>query len=526
VVHTKPALPAGHGEVLSRPEFSEWAGLAAANHAAAAAWGFDVAGLRASDARSLARREALAAAAVFSARMGVDVKAPGDPEGLIVATGHQPELYHPGVWIKDFLLQRLADETGATGLDFVVDTDGFDSMAVSAPCMTPGVNRCHQYLAIASEDVCYAGSPVPSASDVADFCAAADSMLSTLPAPAVRRHFASFCEKLTAAADDAENLAELVTFARRRYEASAGTDYLELPLTAIGGTRAWAAFIADIALSANRFADAYNAALAEYRLATKTRSAAQPFPDLSRDGGTIELPLWRIVGGRRSTLRVCPLADGGVALVTAAGEAFVELPADPARAVDTLHASGELLAPKALALTLFARVFVTDLMIHGVGGGRYDRVTDDVCRRYYGIEPPAYVVASMTMYLPLGAHIVSEDEVSSARERLNRLEHNPDALLGEVEFDSPDEQTRAAALAAEKAALVAAIAGPDADKKTIGRRIREVNAELSQLLAPLREGLTAELDSLEGQFAASEILTDRTYPFCFWSPNEVADKVR
>ena len=51
-----------------------------------------------------------------------------------MATGHQPELYHPGVWIKDFLLQRLAEETGATALDVVVDSDGFETVAVTSPC--------------------------------------------------------------------------------------------------------------------------------------------------------------------------------------------------------------------------------------------------------------------------------------------------------------------------------------------------------------------------------------------------------
>ena len=126
----------------------------------------------------------------------------------------------------------------------------------------------------------------------------------------------------------------------------------------------------------------------------------------------------------------------------------------------------------------------------------------------------------------MGLIVVTEEEVAAAKERLNRLDHNPDALLGEVEFDSPAEQSRAAALAAEKTALVAAIAAPDADKKSLGLRIREVNAELSALLAPLKQELAAELASLEGQFAASEILTDRTYPFCFWSPEEVADKAR
>jgi hypothetical protein len=89
-----------------------------------------------------------------------------------------------------------------------------------------------------------------------------------------------------------------------------------------------------------------------------------------------------------------------------------------------------------------------------------------------------------------------------------------------------EEERRASALASEKASLVTAIAAPDADKKTLGLRIRAVNSELSELLAPLKTELAAELASLESQFAASEILTDRTYPFCFWSPEEVADKAR
>ena len=148
--------------------------------------------------------------------------------------------------------------------------------------------------------------------------------------------------------------------------------------------------------------------------------------------------------------------------------------------MDALEASGALIAPKALALTLFVRLFCCDLFIHGVGGGRYDQVTDGVIRHYFGVEPPAFVVASMTMYLPLGAHVVSDEEVGAARERLNRLEHNPDALLGEVEFDSDAERDRATDLAAEKTRLVEQIAKPDADKKALGIRIREVNAEFGR----------------------------------------------
>src|SRR5690606_12266035 len=121
-------------------------------------------------------------------------------------------------------------------------------------------------------------------------------------------------------------------------------------------------------------------------------------------------------------------------------ETLCALPAGPQEAADSVVRSGALMAPKALALTLFLRMFASDLFIHGIGGGRYDQVTDAVIRRYYGVEPPAFVVASMTMYLPLGAHVVTAEEVAAAKERLNRIEHNPDALMGEVEFEAPAER--------------------------------------------------------------------------------------
>jgi len=208
-------------------------------------------------------------------------------------------------------------------------------------------------------------------------------------------------------------------------------------------------------------------------------------------------------------------SEDGALLVPAPGtEAFEGLP------------EGAQLAPKALALTMYARLFLADLFVHGVGGGRYDRVTDGVISRFFGIEAPPFAVASMTVYLPLGGHAVGDEEIAEVRRRINRLEHNPDAMLPEVEFDSPAERDRAVAFAAEKAALVAAIKSPDADKKAVGARIRQVNAELAALLEPLARQLQAELESLEGQAASAEVFTDRTYPFCLWNPVEIQDKAR
>jgi len=521
-MRVRKPTPTGHGEVLADPAYQLWASLAAENVELAETWDVSVAGVPLQRLRREARREAAAAAAAFSRVLGVPVdEAPADP-ALLVITGHQPELYHPGIWVKDFLLQRLAEETGATAIDIVVDSDGFDLVELRVPCFRPEATRCASVLSVAGPDGCFAGTPVPTPRECAAFRDAGLDALSTLPAPALLRHFTVFAESLMEAAEDATNLAETITIARRRYEAPAGTTYLELPLTRQASTGAYVRFVTHIALNASAFAAAYNAELDAFRARTSTRSTAQPFPNLRVQEDLVELPFWWLENGRRRPLWA---RTGSPALVVD-DAVVIELSADVEHAYAAMRAAAPSIAPKALALTTFERVFVADLFIHGVGGGRYDEVTDGVIRRFLGIEPPRYVVASMTLLLPLGGHAVTEEEVAAAEQRLNRLRHNPDQLLGEIEFDTSMERELATSLSEEKCGLVVAIGESNADKKALGARIREVNTELAHMMEPLVAETAVELERLKSQRDAGEVLADRTYAFCLWDPREVADKVR
>lgn len=521
MTRARPTVPAGHGELLAVPEYAAWSADAIATHERASTWNVLVDGEPLAHLRASARREALLAAEEFCRRFGIEVATPTEAAPLLFVTGHQPLLFHPGVWIKNFLVDRAVDDAGsmgrsAAGLNLIVDSDGFDTVTLTAPCMGAEVGRCVQYLAVGRKDGCYACAPVPTAAQIDEFCEGGRRMLATLSAPAIGRHFEEFCVQLRRTAPEASSLAELLAVARRRFEAAAGTRYLELPVTELTSTRTFGRFVAHLAANAERFASAYNAELGSYRAATQTRSAAQPFPDLVIGEDAVELPFWVLDVGERRTLWV---RRSDTALVTMSDVDVADATLEPV-------AEGARIAPKALTLTMYARLFLADLFVHGVGGGRYDRVTDGVIGRFFGIEAPRFAVASLTVYLPLGGHVVSEEELSLARQRLNRLEHNPDAMLSEVDFDSPQEQRDAFALAEEKARLVAEIAGPDADKKVLGNRIREVNAALATLLRPLEEQLRAELDSLEGLAASAEVFTDRSYPFCLWNPLEIQDKAR
>lgn len=523
MARARPEVPEGHGELVAQPAYREWAGLVARNREAAGRWEFLVAGVHVRELRAEAARSSRERASRYSSRLGVPVQDAGGPERPIVGTGHQPELYHPGVWVKDFLLQRIATQTGATPVDVVVDTDGFDAVAFSAPCLDPVPRQCRQYLAVGGRESFFAGSPVPDEAHISAFCETSASVLDGLGSPAPARHFREFCGALHDAAGTARSLGDLVTIARRRYEQPAGTDYLELPVTELISTDPYLRFLTHVILEAARFASDYNDELAAYRAASGTRSAAQPFPDLRVTADRFELPFWRLVDGRRRMVTCARGADGSSALVDEDGE-FLLLPPDAEDAFAALRESGEAIAPKAVPLTMFVRLFVADLFIHGIGGGRYDRVTDGVIRRHFGVEPPAFVVASLTLLLPTGAAIAGPDDVSEARERVNRLKNSPEEALGEIDFERVEERERAGELVAEKRRLVVEIGVPGSDKKRLGLAIREVNKELATIVAPARRKREEALQRVEAAHAMTQVLADRTYPFCLWDPREVADK--
>ncbi len=499
---------------MTAPPFAEWGAFARRNASLAEEW---PAALR--DLRLAAREESVSLARGFTRAIGAPVPA-GGAGSLIVMTGHQPEIYHPGVWVKALLVQRLSEEISALGMDVVVDTDVPARVELLTPRLAPQVTVGRALLAEGTGAV-YAQMPVPDAERRATFRRDGLEALATLPAPSLRRHFARFCDCLEAAVGSAHNLGELLVAARRRYEAPALTDYLEIPVSAQSKTKAFARFAGLLLTDPERFREVSNAALARYRQRTGTRSLAQPFPDLGGAGERVEVPFWLLRDGARVPLHV----DARRALLD--GERVVaELGQDADSATAALLEARVALVPRAMTLTMFERVFVSDLFVHGTGGGRYDRVTDEVVREFLGIEPPAFVVASMTLLLPLGCRITTEADVADLEQRVHRLEHNPDQVLGEVEFDTVLERERAEALAARKAELVAAIARPEADRKLLGAAIREVNEELTVILADLVTEMRAELARLRSARDESAVLTDRTYPYCLWDPCEVMDKVR
>ncbi|MHB8732850.1 MAG: hypothetical protein ACYDAB_13790 [bacterium] len=454
------------------------------------------------------------------------VGAPG-ADRPIVLMGHQPVFFHPGVWVKYFLLSKLCGINGAAGIHCIVDSDATGAISAAIPTGRDGVGRATRTLVPLADDVPLEAAAVPSPDAWAAFAAAVRGDLETLRMPDLLDRFGAFAAAEPAVRREAATLAAYLDGLRRAYEARAGRPaagnheiaagaprYLDVSVSALASTPEFQAFALHLVQDPRALRDAYNGCLDDYRRAHRVRSAANPFPNLAEAGGRTETPFWILHGGRRTDLYAS--REGNRLVLGSAERSLATIPAGPG-GVETLAGAGVALRPKALTLTLFARLCLGDLFIHGVGGGRYDRVTEPLAQRLFDARPAPYAVATATLHLPLAGDRDPARERHTLERRLMDLRHNPDRHLdaaGEAERRLVDEKWR---LIREVETM-----RPGRERRAATQRIREVNTLLAKTLAPEIARVEAQLAALNAQPPAEDVIEFRGYPFFLFDPNEVA----
>ncbi len=101
--------PSSDGALLADPALGQAGETLDANAARLDRWDHDFQGRRAGRLRAMARAQVMALAKRYHEAFGLDwPDVPAQPARLVV-TGHQPELFHPGVWVKNFAVAGLAE---------------------------------------------------------------------------------------------------------------------------------------------------------------------------------------------------------------------------------------------------------------------------------------------------------------------------------------------------------------------------------------------------------------------------------
>jgi hypothetical protein len=287
-----------------------------------------------------------------------------------------------------------------------------------------------------------------------------------------------------------------------------------------------------------RLADVHNQVLAEYRHLYRIKSRNHPVPSLEMREEWLEAPFWVWRDEEPYRRRVFARQMGKETLLADdRGSVFATLPLSPAmdaccavEVLRTLPSQGIRFRTRALSTTLFARLFLADTFVHGIGGAKYDEMTDRIIARFFGINPPRYATVSASLYLPFAQPFdaTAEDEARLI-ELLRDLEQNPQRHL------TPGASATIDRLLDEKAALIAeedaAHAVHERSKRERRassprnrdrfRRLQDVTHKLAAFTALQRREVLAELDVVRGQRKANQILTNREFSFALYPESKL-----
>lgn len=508
--------PPANGATLVAPPWGALGAMMAANQRTAARADYDLQGRALVEVARQARAELLTAARQYTSQYR-DVPPLAAARNVVLA-GHQPQLFHPGVWYKNAVLSRLAAAHDAVAVNLVIDCD----TAKGASLRVPGGSLEAPLVETVPYDepggeIPFEERAVVSPATLAGFAAHATRVLTPLvPDPLVPAFWPRVLERCRATG----NLGACLSQARHQLEGEWGLATLELPQSRVCTFESFGWFTAHLLAHLPRFWDVYNAAVADYRRRYHVRSANHPAPDLASDGDWLEAPfwIWSASDPRRRRL-FARQRNGELQLTDRRGwEVALRLSAD-GDASAAVNLLGELpmrdvrLRTRALLTTLFARLVLGDLFLHGIGGGKYDELTDELFARFFGLEPPGFAVVTGTLRLPTGATPVAAAEIRQADRALRDLEFHPERWL---EDGAPSTCSCSPHAWIEEKARYVATVPTRATARARGQAIRELNERMQPLVSPRREAWRAERERLSRQAGAWRVLGSREYAFCLF----------
>lgn len=418
-------------------------------------------------------------------------------------TGHQPELYHPGVWFKNFVLSTLGKRHDLITGNLIVDNDVVTQPMLRVPRPDPPYSELIP-IDDAADELPYEERRVlnPALFDSLPERVGLRGTLLEAMWPEARRIRAA-----------TGNFGQAISGARLTLERSYGVEIWDVPVSKMcDRVPAFARFSLDVLSELPRFQHDYNASLAEFRRVHRIRSRSHPVPELGRDGDWWEAPLWiwSTDRPRRTPLWVQRSGDK-LTLSNRRDVTFgVKLGEHAPDEWSAARQAGYKVRPRALITTMFARLVSGDIFLHGIGGAKYDQLTDAIIAKFFGIVPPQYMTVTATMKLfPEQSVDRALTDARRAIAELREIPFHPEKFLP---ADASDE---ALALASAKQMLLP-MKPQQGSRKNWHRALAEINnGLLGQSLEALRMANEA-VGRTVPLIQKAAVLGSREWSFCLF----------
>lgn len=504
--------PKEDGQTLLVPPLADEAGWVQQNVALRRSYDYDVDGCALGEMAEEARRTLLQAARQFTSRY-LDLPATRiDDDAPVILVGHQPELVHPGVWFKNFVLSQLAKRTSAHAVHILCDNDAVGQSSIQVPCgpiTNPRVTSVPLDRPTAA--IAYQQRPILDPDQFRSFAKrAAATIRPLIRQPLLQKMWPWAVEAM----EQGENLGQSIARARHRLEAAWGLSTLEVPLgqlCCLSPARRLTLHLLD---RAARFRTIHNESLAQFRTDNRIRSHTHPVPPLICSDSWIETPFWiwtRDVPTRRplfvrrhgSQLRLTDRAGLDLALHFCSDDDRCAAESQ----LERMETRGISIRPRALTTTLLARLLWGDVFIHGIGGAKYDELTDAIIRRFFAIQPPTYLVATLTAMLPLPHPPIRPEDVRRIDQLVRQLRYHPESHVPIT------PETRH--LVKQKHYWIQTEV-PTGKRRERHHEIERINLALQPFLDKRRQQLVQERRQLHTMLKSASILNARDYAFCLF----------
>jgi hypothetical protein len=512
----KPTLraPAESGDILAVPPLAEAERLAEANRARLSGKQCQLLGQPLHDVRKNAMAELATAAMRYLDRHELDV--PRVQEAGFIVTGHQPELYHPGVWIKNFAASSLGRRLGLNSVHVIIDNDVAKNVSVKVPQRLPDGARIERV------PLDHWNGPAP----YEELRVQDEPTFQAFPAEVAKLAddwpFQPVLTELWQLVGKGPLLGERLAVGRHRLETRWGCTNLEVPLSDLCRTATFARFAGQVLSELPRFWSIYNDELAAYRRRQHIRSTHHPAPDLARQDDWLEAPfwVWRAGQGQRGRLFVRQRGPEVELRQDARPLGVVQMDSDAAnliRAFKDLASTGIKIRTRALTTTLFIRLCFADLFIHGIGGAIYDELTDRLMSRFFGVEAPSFLTLSATLRLPFDQLNDSAcKSLTQLRRVLRDQWYQPERWLREGPAPVLD-------LIRAKGELIEQSPATGETKIQRWRSLQDVTEQLRPHLTERRLASEQELVQAERCEMERTLLRSREFAFCLYPAGELRE---
>ena len=495
------------------------------------------------EVRENCRKEIIQRALKFSKKYDPDIEEKTNPAcQYIIQTGHQPVFFHPGIWIKNIFLNQLLKShllDKSLGLNIILDNDICKDLNLSLPALSLNGNLTVEEISFLpstfTPNLPFEEYPCPSLEVITKFTRGVIRRLKPLELENkdIINNFKNFSRCLENSSRFCSqnykraNLGEFLGLARQLYEKEIEPTYLEIPFSQICDSDEFLSFFLEIIKNIKSFSEIYNKKLDEYRKLFKIRNRAHPSPNLMIKENLTEIPFWIWKeGDERTKIFILKEEEKNYLYNASYGKIFL-IEKDGLKSLFSLKTilkqRGLKIRPKALLLTLFNRLFISDLFIHGLGGSKYDLVTDEIIREFFKVEPPHFLVVSCTLYLNFKSSPgTSDSKISALKKKIRDLEFNPERYVNELSL-TKKEKIQIGELTEKKTELIKKIKEipSPVEKRKFSEKIKAINNFIVEKVKPLKCELSKKLEDEEEKIKQSKVYTFREFPYCFFSAKEL-----